>query len=143
MKTTLVVLLFIGLTMSARGQDATASMSPVEVTAGKSITVTITVNGVPSLAQTSLSATLGPKDPKDGGQAFSFNLGQKGNDSTIYTGTTMVPPNSKGIWSLQEVRLNVPLESSRVLETNHPEFKIKPIEVTLPTKGKAEITIPQ
>jgi hypothetical protein len=136
------ILLFTALTaISAFGQEAKVSMSPPEVEAGKNITLTITVNVVPSLERTSLSVTMAPRDPKDNAQPFSFSLGQKG-DSKVYVGITQVPSNGKGVWSIRDVSLSIPLGGSVPLETNRPEFTIKPIKITLPKTGNAEITVP-
>jgi hypothetical protein len=132
-------LMFVAV--SSFGQSGQATMSPTTVDAGKNITVTITVNKVPSVQQTTLHVGFAPKDPKDNATAFGFNLGQKENDSKVYTGGGLVPPNAKGIWSVQEVTLGIPSGGGNVtLDTNHPEFTVTPVVVTLPTKGDVVVT---
>lgn len=136
------ILLFTALAaLSAFGQAA-ASMSPTEVTAGKNITITITVNKTPSVAGTQLLAYLTPKDPKDNPPAFNLTLNPKSDDPKVYTNSGMIPENAKGIWSLENATLIIPSGGNTRVETNHPELRVKPIGVTLPTTGKAEITVP-
>ena len=144
MKICSVLLLTTLTTISAFAQDheAKASMIPAEVTAGKNITVTITVDDGPSLEQTSIGITLAPKDPKDNAQPFGTTLSPKSSDPKVYSVTVQVPPNGKGVWTLRNAALNIPQGGSVPLETNSPEFIIKPIKNSFPKKGTADITVP-
>lgn len=137
------VLLFAALTsISGFGQEAKASMSPNEVAAGKNITITLTVDKVPSIQGATLSVILAPKDPKDNPGSYGVNL-IRDNDSNVYSNTTQVPPNARGVWYIREASTSLPVVGgSTPIDTNHPEFTIKPIEITLPKTGKVGITTP-
>lgn len=125
------------------GQTGQATMTPPTVLAGKNITVTVTVNRPANVQQTSLNVRVVPKEPKDNAPAFGFNLGRKNeNEPTIYVGTSMVPPNAKGVWRIETVKVDVPQGGQVELETNHPEFTVIPIQVILPTSGKVEVASP-
>ena len=138
------VLLFTTLaTASIFAQTGKVAMSPTEATAGKNITITITVNKVPSVGQTSISAILAPRDPKDNAGPYGVNLTQKPSDPRVYFVTTEIPINAKGVWFLRDTNMALPIVGvANSLETNHPEFTVKPVELTLPTSGRAEISVP-
>jgi hypothetical protein len=137
------VLLFTALaTMSALGQEAKASMSPTEVIAGKNITVTIKVNDASTVNGTQLLAAFVSDNPKDDPSGFDVRLCPVGNDPKVYSTSTPVPATAKGTWRLANVLLQTPNSGTRHVETNHPQLVIKPIKVTLPTTGQAEITVP-
>ena len=141
-------LLFIALTAAAWGQQANASMSPIEVTAGKSITITITVDAAPfadnmPLKDTVVNAILSPREPKDNPPPFSCALNPNNNDPKVYSLTVAVPVSAKGTWFLRDANLVLPGQAgNHVLLINTPEFRVKPADLKLPTKGKAEITTP-
>ena len=134
-----VVLVFISV-LRMFGQTGQAGMTPTTVVAGKNIVITVTLDKAPSVERTTLTVLLVPHDRKGNPQPFNISLTPKDTDPKVYTTTYMVPQTAKGKWSIQVVRLEIPDSGVVFMETNHPEIEIKPIDVSLPTKGKVEVT---
>lgn len=103
----------------------------------------LTVENAPLVEGTRLTVTFAPKDPKDNATPFANNINQQGKESRVFSGTMQVPVNAKGSWYLRDVSMGLPVVGgNNPITTNQPEFTVKPIVVTLPTKGTAEITVP-
>jgi hypothetical protein len=136
------VLLFTALaSISAFGQGGKVSVSLTDVTAGKNITIAITLNDAPSIDGTQVRVQLGPKDSDDHTPDTEYVLIQQGNP-LVYNNTCLVPPVAKGTWVIKNVRLWVPGGENVSLTTNLPELKVKPIKVVLPSSGTVQITVP-
>jgi hypothetical protein len=143
------ILFFSALaTASAFGQTAKASMSPTEVTAGQTITIAITLDTVPSIngkkiESTTVNVMLSPKDATGNPSSYGADLTPRMDDPKVYTVTLTVPISAKGVWTMKSASLRLPDQSGSIpLETNDPEYTIKPLELTLPKAGKAKITAP-
>ena len=137
-----VVLTTALLAVSALGQEAAkASMSPPEVVAGKSITITIKLDK-PLKDGAQLQAFLGPKDLTQPG-AGPANLIAT-TDPLVYRNTETIPITGKGVWTIREVRIVIPasLGTPPIVKTDEPEFTVKPVPVELPTSGSVKFTIP-
>jgi hypothetical protein len=139
MKLRLVLLFAVLASPLAFGQVAKASMSPKEVTAGQNITITIKLDQ-PLSDRASLRANYGPKDNN---QSTNMPLNPTA-DPLVYTNTGLVPANAQGIWEVKDVLLFIPAstEPNPILDTDHPDFKVKPIENKFPAKGKVTVTVP-
>lgn len=144
MKTRLVLLFTALSALSALGQDAKANVTPPEAEAGKPITIILTVDKPPSVENTAIGITLAPKEPKDNGTPYGVNLSPKNTGSNIYVATTTTPPNAKGTWYVRDAYSSLPVVGGSVpIElVDHPEFTIKPVEITLPKTGKVQIAVP-
>jgi hypothetical protein len=82
-----LVLLFTALSaVSALGQDAKANVTPLEVEAGKPITITIALNK-DSVQGTNIRVDLGPKD---GNPITIMNLSPT-SDPLVYKATAPIP----------------------------------------------------
>jgi hypothetical protein len=137
-----VVLLVLASVSCMFGQSGQAAMSPTTVVAGKQITVTITLNKAFSEQGAVVGVSVEPKDPKDNAPGFGFSLGPKDSTGKVYTGSNVVALNAKGIWSIKELHVTIPNGGNFTLDTNHPEFTVTPVTITLPTKGDVVVTAP-
>jgi hypothetical protein len=136
------VLLFAALTaISAFGQDsAKASVAPIELTGGQSLTVKIAVNKAVAIQNPYITVTLAPKDANDTSQHINFNINPEGNDSLVYQGSTQLSPNLKGVWYVQQAVFHMPISGENFLQIGHPQFKVRPAEFVLPTTGTVTLS---
>jgi len=143
MKSLWLVLLFAALSeVSALGQDAKANITPPEVEAGKPITITLQLDRAPSTDSANLIVTLAPKETIDNPAAFALGVGATGKGSNVYSNTTIVPLNAKGVWYVRDAYSQVSNISTPIVLSDHPEFTVKPTVIVLPKSGKVTITVP-
>ena len=86
--------------------------------------------------------TLAPKEQTDNPSAYLVGVSPASKDSTVYTNTTLIPPNARGIWYVRDAFTQVNGVNTPVALSDHPEVKVRPVEITLPKTGKVTITVP-
>jgi hypothetical protein len=141
MKFLWLVLSFTALsTISALGQDAKASVAPLEITGGQNLTVKIAVNKGVAIQNPYITVTLSPKDPVDKSQPINFNIGPEGRDPLVYQGSIQIAPSLRGVWYVQKATFHMPVSGENTLQIDHPEFTVKPAEFVLPTTGNVMLS---
>jgi hypothetical protein len=139
----LPVMLVIALSaISAFGQDAKAKVDPPVVEAGKNITITLTLDRAPSTNLVNVNVTLAPKETPDNPPQFDIGTSAKAAGSNVYISTITVPLNARGAWYVKNAYSQVNGASTPIALADHPEFKVKPVEVVLPKSGDVAITVP-
>jgi hypothetical protein len=150
MKIRLVLLftaLAAGLTFGQDAAKASVSAFASEIVAGKNVTMTITLNDVPSvdgkrLESTQVRMNWGPKDKSDPTPSGNIVLGPQ-KDPRVYSDTFLVPPNAKGVWVIKDAMLWIPGGGDSVpLKVDAPDFRIKSSKVVLPTSGTVKVAVP-
>ncbi len=142
MNTWLVLLSTVLSAVSALGQDAKANVTPPEVEAGKDITVTVMVDRPPSIGNARINVTIAPKELAGNPSPFVVGVFPKNGDSKILSNMTQVPPDAKGIWYVRDAYTQINGSSTPIVLSDHPEFKVRPIEIVLPRTGSVTVTIP-
>jgi len=138
-----LVLLFTALSaVSALGQSMKATITPPVVDAGKQITITLTLNRAPSTNLVNVNVTLSPKEQADNPQPYAVGTSAKTVGSNVYVQTIAVPLNAKGVWYVKDASAVVNGVSTPIALSDHPEFKVTPVEVILPKSGEVAITVP-
>jgi|GEM_PF-4479559 len=139
----LASLLLAGL-FALHAQQQTAEMKvdhETGVTAGESVTFTVTLDRAPSVEGTTVSLNASPLQPDPSGASASGGAGPSNPERTVYRFAVRIPVTaSTSVWHVTNVSLGIPAAPNKPLKFKDVQFKVRERkDIVLPDSAQIEI----